>query len=127
MIPNIPQSVWDQLGVVVIFAFLLGGEAYTLVKLFLSGIADINKHYADLLQRSNEQWQKYFDARIQTSNELTQRMTQRMDSITELLEQSISDANQHDLMVRQALDAMSNARTNLSKTTPRARTIKQGP
>jgi len=117
MIPIVPASVWDQIAVVIVFAFLLAGTGYVIVKIFTKAIADINAHYASLLTETNKQWQQYFDARSESSNLLSEKLTNRMDDIARILGSLVSDFEKHDEMERVALDSMSKKRAGLSKVT----------
>ena len=117
MLPTVPATVWEQVAVVVIFAFLLAGLGWILVKIFTTAIADVNAHYANLLKDTNMQWQKYFDARSESSNLLAEKMTLRMDQIALILGKLVTDFEDHDQMERQALDEMSNKR-KLAKKNP---------
>lgn len=105
----IPFNVWEQISVVVIFALLLAGMGYILVKIFVRAIADINNHYSVLLINTNAQWQKYFDAKIESSVYLSEKLTSRMDEIAKLLAGLAEDFSAHDQMERQALDGMNGA------------------
>ena len=113
MVPTVPVSVWDQIAVVVVFAFLLTGLGYLIVKIFISAIADINAHYASLLKETNKQWQVYFDARMETSNEISRDLTERMDQIASVLGKLVTDFQRHDDMERQVLSDMSAFRRKL--------------
>jgi len=113
MVPTVPVSVWDQIAVVVVFAFLLTGLGYLIVKIFISAIADINAHYASLLKETNKQWQVYFDARMETSNEISRDLTERMNQMTAILNQLVADFHRHDDMERQALGDISAFRRKL--------------
>jgi hypothetical protein len=102
MVPAIPVSVWDQIGVVVVFAFLMAGLGYVVVKVFTKSIADINAHYAVLLKDTNHQWQIYFDARTEASTQISHALTDRMDQIGEILGQLVKDFERHDLLESEA-------------------------
>jgi predicted PurR-regulated permease PerM len=99
--PTVPVSVWEQISVVIVFAFLLAGLGWVLVKMFTSAIADVNAHYANLLKDTNAQWQKYFDARSDSTNAISQQMMSRMDEIAKILGGLVSDFEVHDAMERQ--------------------------
>lgn len=86
MTPNIPVSVWEQIAVVIVFAFLLGGLGWVLVRLFTQAVADINAHYAALIKDSNLQWQKYFDARAETCMQGNRQILGRVDDVAGTLE-----------------------------------------
>lgn len=82
MIPEIPVPIWEQISVVIVFAFLLAGLGWVLVRLFTNAIAEVNARYAELLKETNRQWQAYFDARSETSGLLSRQMMQRIDELT---------------------------------------------
>jgi predicted PurR-regulated permease PerM len=115
MLPTVPVSVWEQISVVVIFAFLLAGLGWILVKMFTGAIADVNAHYANLLKDTNSQWQKYFDARSETSNLLAEKLTLRMDDIAKILSGLVSDFEEHDRVEMELLHAMRAARVEKKK------------
>jgi predicted PurR-regulated permease PerM len=106
MVPTVPVSVWDQIAVVIVFVFLLGGMGWVVVKIFTKAIADVNAHYAQLLKDTNHQWQQYFDARAESNNEISQQLTERMDQIASVLGQLVTDFQRHDDMERQVLGEM---------------------
>ena len=87
MTPNIPVPVWEQIAVVIVFAFLLGGLGWVLVRLFTQAVADINAHYAALIKDTNTQWQNYFDARTESLAENSRQILARMDEVTRALGQ----------------------------------------
>lgn len=94
--PTIPVSVWDQLAVVVVFAFLLTGIGYVLVKVFVRAISDINIHYSALLNEVNRTWQVYFDARSESTLLQTQKLSQQIEDISKILRQLVVDFEVHD-------------------------------
>ena len=108
--PTIPVPVWQQISIVIIFAMLLSGMGYVIVRIFVKAISDINAHYARLMNESNRQWQVYFDARSESSNLLSEKLTTRMDEIAHILGGLVADFKAHDIMERQALDEMGNKR-----------------
>ena len=121
MVPTIPVSVWDQIAVVIVFAILLGGMGWFGAKLFIRAIKDvsaenakaireINAENAKVIGSVNIQWQRYFDARSESSNLLSQELTKRMDEIAQILGGLVKDFSSHDQMERQALDEMSGKR-----------------
>jgi predicted PurR-regulated permease PerM len=115
MIPTVPASVWEQIAVVIVFAFLLAGLGWVLVKMFASSIAEINAHYGKIINETNQQWQRYFDARSESSNLVSQQMMTRMNEIAHILGGLVNDFAEHDRMERQALDSMTDKRKVLSK------------
>jgi len=110
MLPAIPTPVWEQIAVVIVFALLLSGMGWIIVRIFTQAIADVNRHYAALLVETNKQWQAYFDARSESSNLLAEQLTQRMDQIAKILSGLVSDFKTHDLLERQALDELNTRR-----------------
>lgn len=116
MTPDIPVTVWEQIPVIVIFTLLLGGVSYAMIKTFSKAVSDINAHYAQITEKSNEQyaqslrennaqWQKYFDARTETSALVNKQIIEQLEGLTEAVENLIGDFKAHDQMERQALDA----------------------
>lgn len=106
MIPTIPVTVWEQIAIVIVFAFLLSGMGWVIVKVFTKAISDINQHYAGLLTETNKQWQNYFDARMEASNLLYEKLASRMDEIARILGALVKDFEDHDVMERTVLDTM---------------------
>ena len=103
MLPSVPVSVWEQIAVVIVFAFLLAGLGWILVRLFTQAIADVNAHYARLIKDTNLQWQQYFDARAEAGSLLSRQMLERMDQVAGLLENLAGDFEAHDRLERQRL------------------------
>lgn len=114
MVPTVPVSVWEQIAVVVVFAFLLGGLGWLLMKIFSRAIADIHAHYASIVTNNNAQWQKYFDARGETEKLVNEQVIKQLEGLTNVVTRLVSDFDKHDQMERQALDEMSGKR-HLSK------------
>jgi predicted PurR-regulated permease PerM len=114
MTPTIPVSVWEQIAVVIVFAFLLAGLGWILVKVFTRAIADINAHYAQVLKETNTQWQQYFDARSDASKIISEQMMERMDQIATVLGDLVKNFDEHDRMERQALESMAEKRVKLT-------------
>ena len=109
-LPSVPLSVWDQLAVVVIFAFLLAGIGYFMVKMFSKAIADINLHYSSIVEKNNDQWQKYFDARSEIYQLVNKNVLKQMEDLTKAIMDLNTDFREHDRMERQALDEMAGKR-----------------
>jgi hypothetical protein len=127
--PVVPVSVWDQLAIVVIFAFLLAGIGWLIIKVFSKAIADINKYYAAIVEsnntqfskallENNKQWQLYFDARSESNKIIESQMVEKLESLTDVIVKLDSRFGQHDLMERQALDEMSGKRKLTKKINP---------
>lgn len=121
MLPTVPVSVWNQIAVVVIFSFLLTGVGYMMLKIFSKAIADINKYYAELVEKNNsqfstsllennKQWQLYFDARSDTNKLIDDQIIEKLGNLTNAIVKLNEDFNNHDLMERQALDEMGDKR-----------------
>ena len=115
MLPNIPVSVWEQIAVVIVFAFLLSGMGWILVRLFTQAIADVHAHYAQLIKDTNHQWQQYFDARSESSGLVNQRMLERLDELAGLIENLAVDFQTHDQLERQALERLSAGRSRATR------------
>jgi hypothetical protein len=101
--PTVPVSVWEQIPVIVLFAFLLAGMAWWMVKAFSKAVADINAHYASIIDASNQQWQRYFDARSDANRLVNQQVVEKLESLTGVIEKLDNDFDKHDAMERQAL------------------------
>lgn len=119
MIPDVsvPVSVWEQIPVVVIFALLLAGLGWVLVKIFVKAIADINSHYAHVIKATNEQWQKYFDARSAANQLINDQVVKQLEGLTRAVEKLVDDFESHDQMERQVFGDLT-ARRKPSKRNP---------
>ena len=113
--PIVPVSVWEQISVVVVFAFLMAGLAWLMVKAFSNAVADINSHYAEIIKASNLQWQQYFDARSETGKLINTQIVEQLKSLTNAITELSERHDLHDTMVRNALDAMADKRKPLAK------------
>jgi predicted PurR-regulated permease PerM len=100
----VPMSAWEQIAVIIVFAFLLGGLGWVLVKVFTKSIADINAHYALLLEKNNTQWQQYFDARSETSNLVNKQVVTQLSELTKAVADLTNKFNSHDQWERQLQD-----------------------
>jgi len=129
--PTVPESVWNQIGVVVVFSFLLAGIGWLLVKIFTGAIAqltvenakavaEIHNHYSALIKDSNIQWQLYFDARSKATELIDSQIVQQLKSLTEAITDMSDRHERHDTMVRNALDAMASKRKTLTEQKKRA-------
>lgn len=116
MLPDVPVSVWDQIPVVVIFALLLAGLGWLLMKIFTKAIAEINSHYASIVTSNNAQWQKYFDARGETDKLINEQVIRQLEGLTKIVTRLVADFDKHDQMERQALDEMAERRKLSGKT-----------
>jgi predicted PurR-regulated permease PerM len=94
--PTVPVTVWEQIPVVVIFAFLLVGGAWLMVKAFSKAVADINQHYSQIIEKNNSQWQIYFDARSQTNTVINDQMIEKLEKLTNIIQKLVSDFEKHD-------------------------------
>ena len=79
---SIPSSIWSQLAVVLIFSVI----CYTMIKLFLRGISEINSHYATMIEKINKSWQDYFDARVETAKQIDAQIVEKMARLTIVIE-----------------------------------------
>jgi hypothetical protein len=118
MVPTVPVSVWNQIAVVVVFSFLLGGIGYFMVKMFSKAIADINMHYSTIVKENNEQWQKYFDARSEVYQLVNKNVLKQMEDLTKAITDLNTDFREHDRMERQALDEMAGKRKRTMNLIP---------
>jgi predicted PurR-regulated permease PerM len=94
--PQVPVSVWEQIAVVIVFAFLLAGLGLILVKVFAKAISEINAHYAKIVDSTNEKWQKYFDARSETNQMVNAQVISQLAGLTKAVEKLASDLEAHD-------------------------------
>jgi len=115
--PTVPVSVWEQIPVVVIIVLLLAGIVSWMVRAFSKAVADINKHYTELVQNitaqyaesikaNNENWQKYFDARTETSKVIYDQIVGDLERLAKLIEKLAMKFEKHDVLERQMLDSM---------------------
>jgi hypothetical protein len=123
--PTVPVAVWEQIGVVVVFAFLLAGLGWLLVRIFTGvvasiskehtqAISEINSHYSGLIKESNSQWQLYFDARSRATELIDGQIVVQLKSLTEAISELSERHDKHDTMVRNALDGMAEKRKKLT-------------
>lgn len=114
---TVPVTVWEQIPVIVIVVLLLAGIVSWMVKAFSKAVADINKHYTGLVQsitaqyaesikQNNENWQKYFDARTETSKIVYDQIVSDLEKLADLIEKLASKFEMHDAIERQMLDNM---------------------
>lgn len=83
--PNIPVPVWEQIPIVIVFSFLMAGLGWVLVRLADRSMAGVNATYTQQMRATNEQWQRYFDARIESFFLVNQQMLDRMDEVARVL------------------------------------------
>lgn len=123
---TVPVTVWEQIPVVVIVVLLLAGIVSWMVRAFSAAVADINKHYAGLVENitaqyvesnktTNENWQKYFDARTETSRLVYDQIVTDLERLAELIENLTAKFEKHDALERQMLDSMG---VKISKKNP---------
>ena len=118
MVPEVPVPVWQQISIVIVFAFLLAGMGYALMKVFIKAIADINSHYASIVSNNNKQWQTYFDLRGESDKLINAQFIRQLESLTNVVTRLVDDFSKHDLMERQALDEMADKRRLAKKRDP---------
>lgn len=104
MLPDVPVTVWEQIPVIVVFAFLLAGMAWLMVRAFSRAVADINAHYAAIIDSSNKQWQQYFDARSETNKMINDQLIEKLENLADVIDKLNTDFTKHDVMERQALE-----------------------
>jgi len=112
---EIPVSVWEQIQVIIVFALLLAGGAWLMVRAFSNAVAEINKHYASIVENSNNQWQRYFDAKNEKNEMVNEEVVGNLKQLTDVISRLRNDIDQHDDVMRGALDAMAEKRAKLSK------------
>ncbi len=124
--PTVPESTWNQIGVVIVFAFLLSGVGWVIVKVLIGSItqmnvdhskavSEINNHYSVLIKEVNAQWQLYFDARSRNTEIIDGQIVTQLQNLTDAIKQMSERHDAHDTMVRNALDSMADKRKLLSK------------
>jgi len=94
--PEVPVSVWEQIPVVIVFAFLLAGLGWLLVKVFSKAVAEINAHYAEIVRQNNEQWQKYFDAKDESNRIVNEQVVEKLEELTNVISKLVDDFRDHD-------------------------------
>ena len=98
MYPNIPVPVWQQIAIVIVFAFLVVGLIWILVRifsntvtratadttqLFVKAIADVNQHYSKIIHDNNVQWQMYFDAKGEMTRMVDSQTVEKLDALSD--------------------------------------------
>lgn len=94
--PNVPVSVWEQIPVVIVFAFLLAGLGWLLVKVFSKAVAEINAHYAAIVRQNNEQWQKYFDVKDESNRMINEQVVEKLEELATVISKLVEDFRDHD-------------------------------
>jgi len=84
MIPSVPVSVWEQISVVIVFAFLLAGLGWLWQQFTLRAFTYLLTHLTSALNSS------------------TRQIAQSVDANTEMLAKLISEFRTHDLVTREA-------------------------
>jgi hypothetical protein len=116
--PTVPVTVWEQIPVIVVFSFLLSGGAWMMLKAFSKAIADINAHYAAIIESSNKQWQVYFDARSATNGVVNDQMVEKLEKLTVVIEKLTNDFERHDAVELGLLQRIASARAPRRKRNP---------
>lgn len=101
--PTVPVSVWEQIPVIIVFALLLAGMASWMVRAFSKAVADINAHYAAIIDANNKQWQQYFDARSETNKMVNDQALKKLEELTAVIVTLKENFEAHDVMERQIL------------------------
>lgn len=112
--PNVPVSVWEQIPVVVIFAFLLAGLGWLLVKVFSKAVAEINAHYATIVRQNNEQWQKYFDAKDENNRMVNEQVVEKLEELTNVISKLVDDFRDHDRRTGERINELPNLQSSPS-------------
>jgi len=116
---EIPTPVWEQLGVVVIFALLLSGMAWLMIKEFSKAVEKISDSYSKQTEESNKQWQQYFDAKNAKNDLINDEVIEKLTILAIEIQKVVVAQDTHDTMVRSALDAMDKKRNKLSNAKAR--------
>ena len=116
---EIPTPVWEQLGVVVIFALLLSGMAWLMIKEFSKAVEKISDSYSKQAEESNKQWQQYFDAKNAKNDLINDEVIEKLTILAIEIQKVVVAQDTHDTMVRSALDAMDKKRNKLSNAKAR--------
>jgi hypothetical protein len=116
--PTVPVSVWEQIPVIVVFSFLLSAGAVLMLKAFSKAIADINAHYAAIIESSNKQWQIYFDARSATNGVVNDQMVEKLEKLTVVIEKLTNDFERHDAVELGLLQRIASQKTPRRKSNP---------
>ena len=116
---EIPTPVWEQLGVVVIFALLLSGMAWLMIKEFSKAVEKISDSYSKQAEESNKQWQQYFDAKNTKNDLINDEVIEKLTILAIEIQKVVVAQDTHDTMVRSALDAMDKKRNKLSNAKAR--------
>jgi len=116
---EIPTPVWEQLGVVVIFALLLSGMAWLMIREFSKAVEKISDSYSKQAEESNKQWQQYFDAKNAKNDLINDEVIEKLTILAIEIQKVVVAQDTHDTMVRSALDAMDKKRNKLSNAKAR--------
>jgi hypothetical protein len=126
-LPAVPISVWQQMGIVVLFTLMLAGIGWLAFKAFsgaiaeankafIQSIAEVNRYYAGIIEKNNVQWQLYFDARSESSKLVNDNIIEKLEKLAGVIEKMDANFTAHDVMERQALADMATKRS-----TPKAK------
>ncbi len=77
-----------------------------MVKAFTKAVADINNHYAKIVESNNEQWQKYFDARSDSNAVVSGQLVDKLERLTGIIDKLVSDFEKHDAVEISLLQQM---------------------
>lgn len=85
--PQVPVSVWEQIPIIIVFSMLMAGLGWVFTKLFSRQIDKTHEMYSKRIEESNQQWQRYFDARAEGFLKISAEMEQRLESLATVLEE----------------------------------------
>lgn len=85
--PQVPVSVWEQIPIIVVFSILMAGLGWVFTKLFSRQIDKTHEMYSKRIEESNQQWQRYFDARAEGFLKMSAEMEKRLDRLAAVLEE----------------------------------------
>jgi len=85
--PQVPVSVWEQIPIIIVFSILMAGLGWVFMKLFSRQIDKTHEMYSKRIDESNQQWQRYFDARAEGFLKMSADMEKRLDHLAAVLEE----------------------------------------
>ena len=112
--PYPPLTTWEQLGVVVVFVFLLlafMAGFFALARSILKTVQEISGQFQSFIAARDKQWQEYFEDREQSFKE-------RNGEITKVLERLLAQFADHAEETNRAIATMEERTAR--KTKPRS-------
>jgi len=109
-----PESVWNQLAIVLVFTGLLILVIQLMTKTFKDAIADINRHYSEIVDATAKQWYKLIDAQQLNYTLVAKEQTDRLEQLTKVIERLSEDVLKIDGKVSEVSSSLRQHAVELS-------------